>query len=62
MAIFLASHDTNPGHASVVHVDGFDSMPSAYPTEIRIDFLLHNDGFNLNINNGNVCTGSVVGR
>ncbi|WP_246792190.1 substrate-binding domain-containing protein [Burkholderia perseverans] len=62
VAIFLASHYTNPGYASVIHGNGFDTVPAAYVAEIQNDFLSANNNFNLDINNSNVCTGSVVGR
>ncbi|MBI0329113.1 hypothetical protein [Burkholderia plantarii] len=62
MSIFLASHYTNPGYASIGHGHGFDTVPSAYLTEIRNDFLCADNNFNLNIGNSRVCTGSVVGR
>ncbi|WP_246792183.1 substrate-binding domain-containing protein [Burkholderia perseverans] len=62
VAIFLNTHYTNSGNATIIHGNGFDTVPASYLTAIQNDFLGNNSGWNLNIGNGSVCTGSVVGR
>lgn len=59
---FLNSHYTNASFASIVHGNGFDTVPSNYRTEISNDFLSNVNGGNLDIGNASVCTGSVTGR
>ncbi|MEK7889079.1 substrate-binding domain-containing protein [Burkholderia contaminans] len=59
---FLNNHFTNASYASVVHGNGFDTVPSSYQTAISNDFLSNASGFNLDIGNTSVCTGTVVGR
>ncbi|MBN3770918.1 substrate-binding domain-containing protein [Burkholderia sp. Se-20378] len=59
---FLNSHYTNAGFASIVHGNGFDTVPSNFQTAISADFLSNTSGFNLDIGNASVCTGTVVGR
>jgi ABC-type phosphate transport system substrate-binding protein len=59
---FLNSHYTNASFASIVHGNGFDTVPSSYQTAISNDFLSNTSGFNLDIGNTSVCTGTVVGR
>lgn len=59
---FLNSHYTNASFASIVHGNGFDTVPSNYQTAISADFLSNTSGFNLDIGNTGVCTGTVVGR
>ncbi|AWV03639.1 substrate-binding domain-containing protein [Burkholderia pyrrocinia] len=59
---FLNAHYTNASFASIVHGNGFDTVPSNYQTAISADFLSNTSGFNLDIGNTSVCTGTVVGR
>ncbi|WP_322066255.1 substrate-binding domain-containing protein [Burkholderia ubonensis] len=59
---FLNSHYTNASFASIVHGNGFDTVPSNYQTAISIDFLSNTSGFKLDIGNASVCTGTVTGR
>ncbi|QVN21364.1 substrate-binding domain-containing protein [Burkholderia pyrrocinia] len=59
---FLNSHYTNASFASIVHGNGFDTVPSNYRTEISNDFLSNVNGGNLDIGNASVCTGTVTGR
>ncbi|NIE55855.1 MULTISPECIES: substrate-binding domain-containing protein [unclassified Burkholderia] len=59
---FLNNHFTNASYASVVHGNGFDTVPSSYQTAISNDFLSNASGYNLDIGNTSVCTGTVVGR
>lgn len=59
---FLNAHFTNASFASIVHGNGFDTVPSNYQTAISNDFLSNASGFNLDIGNASVCTGTVVGR
>lgn len=59
---FLNAHFTNASFASIVHGNGFDTVPSNYQTAISNDFLSNATGFNLDIGNTSVCTGTVVGR
>ncbi|KVF26321.1 phosphate ABC transporter substrate-binding protein [Burkholderia vietnamiensis] len=59
---FLNSHYTNASFASIVHGNGFDTVPSNFQTAISADFLSNTSGFNLDIGNTSVCTGTVVGR
>ncbi|AXK62894.1 substrate-binding domain-containing protein [Burkholderia sp. IDO3] len=59
---FLNAHFTNASFASIVHGNGFDTVPSGYQTAISNDFLSNANGFNLDIGNASVCTGTVVGR
>ncbi|WP_257128125.1 substrate-binding domain-containing protein [Burkholderia sp. MSMB1072] len=59
---FLNNHYTNASFAAIVHGNGFDTVPSNYQTAISNDFLSNPRGFNLDIGNASVCTGTVVGR
>ncbi|WP_017775088.1 substrate-binding domain-containing protein [Paraburkholderia kururiensis] len=59
---YLNNHYNNASYASIVHGNGFDTVPSNYATAITNDFLSNASGFNLNIGNTSVCTGSVTGR
>ncbi|NTX29641.1 substrate-binding domain-containing protein [Burkholderia pyrrocinia] len=59
---FLNSHYTNASFASIVHGNGFDTVPSNYQTAISNDFLSNASTWNLDIGNTSVCTGTVVGR
>ena len=59
---FLNSHYTNASFASIIHGNGFDTVPSNYQTAISNDFLSNASTWNLDIGNTSVCTGTVVGR
>ncbi|WP_434115629.1 substrate-binding domain-containing protein [Paraburkholderia caffeinilytica] len=59
---FLNDHYTNASFASIVHGNGFDTVPSTYQTAISNDFLSNASTFNLDIGNTSVCTGTVTGR
>ncbi|VWC44355.1 phosphate ABC transporter substrate-binding protein [Burkholderia lata] len=59
---FLNAHYTNASFASIVHGNGFDTVPSNYQTAISNDFLSNASAFNLDIGNASVCTGTVTGR
>lgn len=59
---FLNSHYTNASFASIVHGNGFDTVPSNYQTAISNNFLSNASTWNLDIGNASVCTGTVVGR
>ena len=51
---FLNNHFTNASYASVVHGNGFDTVPSSYQTAISNDFLSNASGYNLDIGNTSV--------
>ncbi|VWC28986.1 phosphate ABC transporter substrate-binding protein [Burkholderia aenigmatica] len=59
---FLNAHYTNASFASIVHGNGFDTVPSNYQTAISNDFLSNASTWNLDIGNTSVCTGTVTGR
>ncbi|NTZ84650.1 phosphate ABC transporter substrate-binding protein [Burkholderia metallica] len=59
---FLNAHFTNASFASIVHGNGFDTVPSNYQRAISNDFLSNASMWNLDIGNASVCTGTVVGR
>ena len=54
---FLNNHFTNASYASVVHGNGFDTVPSSYQTAISNDFLSNASGYNLDIGNTSVLHG-----
>ena len=54
---YLTNHYTNPSFASIVHGNGFDTVPAAYVTQIQADFLSNTSGLNLDIGNATVCAG-----
>ncbi|VWD50777.1 ABC-type phosphate transport system periplasmic component-like protein [Burkholderia lata] len=58
---FLNNHYTNSSYASVVHGNGFDTVPSGFKTAISADFLSNTSGYGLDINNANSCL-QYVGR
>ncbi|VWB51232.1 substrate-binding domain-containing protein [Burkholderia lata] len=58
---FLNNHYTNASYASVVHGNGFDTVPSGFKTAISADFLSNTSGYALDINNVNSCA-LYVGR
>ncbi|WP_431824857.1 substrate-binding domain-containing protein [Burkholderia sp. F1] len=59
---FLNTHYTNASFASIVHGNGFDTVPPNYQSAIASNFLSNASGFNLDIGNTSVCTGTVTGR
>ncbi|KVT16640.1 phosphate ABC transporter substrate-binding protein [Burkholderia sp. MSMB1459WGS] len=59
---FLNAHYTNPSFASIVHGNGFDTIPTNFQTAISNEFLSNASTWNLDIGNTSVCTGTVVGR
>ena len=59
---FLNAHYTNPSFASIVHGNGFDTIPTYFQTAISNEFLSNARTWNLDIGNTSVCTGTVVGR
>ncbi|MBC8750747.1 MULTISPECIES: substrate-binding domain-containing protein [Paraburkholderia] len=59
---FLNDHYTSASFASIVHGNGFDTVPSSYQTNISNIFLSNANGYNLDIGNTSVCTGTVTGR
>ncbi|VWC65865.1 ABC-type phosphate transport system periplasmic component-like protein [Burkholderia lata] len=58
---FLNNHYTNAGYASIVHGNGFDTVPSGIQTAISSNFLSNTSGNNLDIGDAGVC-GLYVGR
>jgi hypothetical protein len=54
---FLTNHYTNASFASIVHGNGFDTVPAGYQTAIQADFLSNTNGWNLDIGNATVCAG-----
>ncbi|KVD47172.1 phosphate ABC transporter substrate-binding protein [Burkholderia sp. ABCPW 11] len=59
---FLNAHYTNPSFASIVHGNGFDTIPTNFQTAISNEFLSNARTWNLDIGNPSVCTGTVLGR
>ncbi|WP_175872228.1 substrate-binding domain-containing protein [Burkholderia sp. BCC0397] len=59
---FLNAHFTDARFASIVHGNGFDTVSSNFQTAISADFLSNTSGYNLDIGNTSVCTGTVTGR
>ncbi|PTB22441.1 phosphate ABC transporter substrate-binding protein [Trinickia symbiotica] len=57
---FLNLHYTS--NASILHGNGFDSVPSSFITAIQADFLGNSSGLGLDIGDTSVCTGTTVGR
>lgn len=58
---FLNNHYTNASYASVVHGNGFDTVPSGFKTAILADFLSNSSGYGLDINDATNCA-LVTGR
>lgn len=54
---FLNSHYTSASFASIVHGNGFDTVPSNFQSAISNDFLSNASGWALNINNTASCAG-----
>ncbi|WP_116139947.1 substrate-binding domain-containing protein [Trinickia diaoshuihuensis] len=54
---FLTHHYTDASFASIVHGNGFDTVPAGYQTAIQADFLSNTSGYNLDIGNATVCAG-----
>ncbi|WP_176060811.1 substrate-binding domain-containing protein [Paraburkholderia sp. BCC1876] len=59
---FLNNHYTNSTFATVIRGNGFDTVPSSFQTAISNDFLSNASGWNLDIGNAGVCTGTITGR
>lgn len=59
---FLNNHYTSASFASIVHGNGFDTVPLNFRTAISNTFLSNASGFNLDIGNTSVCAGSITGR
>ena len=60
---FLNSHYTNASFASIVHGNGFDTVPSNFRTAISASFLSNSSGYQLDIGDSAVCgTGGFAGR
>ncbi|MEK7918650.1 phosphate ABC transporter substrate-binding protein, partial [Burkholderia contaminans] len=59
---FLTAHYTNASFASIIHGNGFDTVPANFQTAISNEFLSNARTWNLDIGNTSVCTGTVVGR
>lgn len=60
---FLAAHYGNPSYATILHNNGFDTVPSNYQTQIVNDFISVPRTWpvtTLNIGNSTVCAG--IGR
>ena len=53
---FLNNHYTNTSYASVVHGNGFDTVPSSYLAAISANFLSNTNGNDLDIGNAEVCS------
>ncbi|HDR9583598.1 TPA: substrate-binding domain-containing protein [Burkholderia stabilis] len=58
---FLNNHYTAANYASIVHGNGFDTVPSNFRTAISANFLSNTSGNNLDIGDASVCT-FVTGR
>ncbi|CAB3973092.1 MULTISPECIES: substrate-binding domain-containing protein [Burkholderia] len=58
---FLNNHYTNASYASVVHGNGFDTVPSGFKTAILADFLSNSSTYGLDINDASTCA-FVAGR
>lgn len=58
---FLNNHYTNASYASVVHGNGFDTVPSSFKTAILADFLSNSSNYGLDINDASTCA-FVTGR
>ncbi|KVC62297.1 phosphate ABC transporter substrate-binding protein [Burkholderia ubonensis] len=59
---FLNTHYTNASFASIVRGNGFDTVPPNFQSAIASNFLSNASGFNLDIGNASVCTGTITGR
>ncbi|MBZ5791220.1 substrate-binding domain-containing protein [Burkholderia contaminans] len=58
---FLNNHYTNASYATVVHGNGFDTVPSGFKTAILADFLSNSSKYGLDINDATNCA-LVTGR
>lgn len=58
---FLKDHYETASYASVLHGNGFDTVPAAYETEIADDFLGNVHSFNLTIGTGHKTTSGCLG-
>ncbi|GAB7537874.1 alkaline phosphatase LapA [Burkholderia sp. 3C] len=59
---FLNAHYSGSSSAATLHGNGFDTVPSNLLSALQADFLSNSSGFNLNVGNTAICTGSVAGR
>ncbi|MGZ2747139.1 substrate-binding domain-containing protein [Burkholderia stagnalis] len=60
---FLNSHYTNASFASIVHGNGFDTVPSNFRSAISANFLSNTSGNFLDIGDSSVCgAGGFAGR
>ncbi|VWB14839.1 ABC-type phosphate transport system periplasmic component-like protein [Burkholderia lata] len=60
---FLNNHYMNASYASVVHGNGFDTVPSSFQTAISANFLSNSSNNFLDINDSSVCgAGGFAGR
>ncbi|MBN3795894.1 substrate-binding domain-containing protein [Burkholderia sp. Ac-20392] len=55
---YLNAHYNSAAFASIIHGNGFDTVPSVFKTAISNDFLSNVSGFNLDIGNTSVCAGT----
>ncbi|HDR9481001.1 TPA: substrate-binding domain-containing protein [Burkholderia aenigmatica] len=53
---FLNNHYTNASYASVVHGNGFDTVPSSFRTAISANFLSNSSGNGLDIGDAGNCS------
>ncbi|HDR9550350.1 TPA: phosphate ABC transporter substrate-binding protein, partial [Burkholderia stabilis] len=53
---FLNNHYTNTSYASVVHGNGFDTVPSSFKSAILANFLSNTSGNNLDIGEAGTCS------
>ncbi|WP_423368256.1 substrate-binding domain-containing protein [Burkholderia sp. LMG 32019] len=58
---FLNNHYTSASNATVVHGNGFDTVPSGFKTAILADFLSNSSTYGLDINDASAC-GFIPGR
>ncbi|MBY4724848.1 MULTISPECIES: substrate-binding domain-containing protein [Burkholderia] len=58
---FLNNHYTNSSYASVVHGNGFDTVPSSFQTAISANFLSNTSGNNLDFGDASACA-TINGR
>ncbi|MEN2472255.1 substrate-binding domain-containing protein [Burkholderia sp. GS2Y] len=59
---FLNNHYTSASYASVVHGNGFDTVPSGFQSAISSNFLSNTSGNNLDIGDAGICGVLYTGR
>jgi len=59
---FLNNHYTGASFASIIHGNGFDTVPASYQTAIVANFLSNTSGNYLDIGDSGICTAPVTGR